>query len=325
MKLPRRQFLHLAAGAAMLPAVSRLAWAQTYPTRPVRLFVGFPAGSSADIVARIMGQWLADRLGQPFVTENRAGAASNIAAEAVVRAASDGYSLLWATPANAISGTFYDNLNFNFIRDIAPIAGVMSTPLVMVVNPSFPTKTVPEFIAYAKANPGKINMASGGNGGTPHVTGELFKMMTGVNMVHVPYRGDAPALIDLLGGQVQTMFGILPLLVEYIRVGKLRALAVTTSTRSAALPEIPTMGEFVPGYEARLWHGVGSPKNTPNKIVDKLNKEINAGLADPSMKARLAELGAVPMPMTPAEFGKFMADETEKWGSVIRAAHIKAG
>jgi len=325
MKLPRRQFLHLAAGAAMLPAVSRLAWAQTYPTRPVRLFVGFPAGSSADIVARIMGQWLADRLGQPFVTVNRAGAASNIAAEAVVRAASDGYSLLWATPANAISGTFYDNLNFNFIRDIAPIAGVMSTPLVMVVNPSFPTKTVPEFIAYAKANPGKINMASGGNGGTPHVTGELFKMMTGVNMVHVPYRGDAPALIDLLGGQVQTMFGILPLLVEYIRVGKLRALAVTTSTRSAALPEIPTMGEFVPGYEARLWHGVGSPKNTPNKIVDKLNKEINAGLADPSMKARLAELGAVPMPMTPAEFGKFMADETEKWGSVIRAAHIKAG
>jgi len=325
MKLPRRQFLHLAAGAAMLSAVSRLAWAQTYPTRPVRLFVGFPAGSSADIVARIMGQWLADRLGQPFVTVNRAGAASNIAAEAVVRAASDGYSLLWATPANAISGTFYDNLNFNFIRDIAPIAGVMSTPLVMVVNPSFPTKTVPEFIAYAKANPGKINMASGGNGGTPHVTGELFKMMTGVNMVHVPYRGDAPALIDLLGGQVQTMFGILPLLVEYIRVGKLRALAVTTSTRSAALPEIPTMGEFVPGYEARLWHGVGSPKNTPNKIVDKLNKEINAGLADPSMKARLAELGAVPMPMTPAEFGKFMADETEKWGSVIRAAHIKAG
>lgn len=325
MKLPRRQFLHLAAGAAMLSAVSRLAWAQTYPTRPVRLFVGFPAGSSADIVARIMGQWLADHLGQPFVTENRAGAASNIATEAVVRMASDGYSLLWATPANAISETFYDNLNFNFIRDIAPIAGVMSTPLVMVVNPSFPTKTVPEFIAYAKANPGKINMASGGNGGTPHVTGELFKMMTGVNMVHVPYRGDAPALIDLLGGQVQTMFGILPLLVEYIRVGKLRALAVTTSTRSAALPEIPTMGEFVPGYEARLWHGVGSPKNTPNKIVDKLNKEINAGLADPSMKARLAALGAVPMPMTPAEFGKFMADETEKWGRVIRAAHIKAG
>jgi tripartite-type tricarboxylate transporter receptor subunit TctC len=272
-----------------------------------------------------MGHWLADRLGQPFVTENRAGAASNIAAEAVVRAASDGYSLLWATPANAISKTFYDNLNFNFIRDIAPIAGVMSTPLVMVVNPSFPTKTVPEFIAYAKANPGKINMASGGNGGTPHVTGELFKMMTGVNMVHVPYRGDAPALIDLLGGQVQTMFGILPLLIEYIRVGKLRALAVTTATRSAALPEIPTMGEFVPGYEARLWHGVGAPKNTPNEIVDKLNKEINAGLADPSMKARLAELGAVPMPMTPAEFGKFMADETEKWGTVIRAAHIKAG
>jgi tripartite-type tricarboxylate transporter receptor subunit TctC len=325
MKLPRRQFLRLASGAAMLPAISLLAWAQTYPTRPVRLFVGFPAGSSADIVARVMGQWLADRLGQPFVTENRAGAASNIATEAVVRAASDGYSLLWATPANAISETFYDNLNFNFVRDIAPIAGVMSTPLVMVVNPSFPTETVPEFIAYAKANPGKINMASGGNGGTPHVTGELFKMMTGVNMVHVPYRGDAPALIDLLGGQVQIMFGILPLLVGYIRAGKLRALAVTTATRSAALPEIPTVGEFVPGYEAILWHGVGAPKNTPNEIVDKLNKEINAGLGDPSMKARLAELGAVPMPMTPAEFGKFMADETEKWGRVIRAAHIKAG
>ena len=325
MKLLRRQFLHLAAGAAALPAVSRFAWAQSYPARPVRLIVGFPAGSSADIVARLMGQWLAARLGQPFVTENRAGAASNIATEAVVRAASDGYSLLWTTPANAISETFYDNLNFNFIRDIAPIAGVMSTPLVMVVNPSFPAKTVPEFIAYAKANPGKINMASGGNGGTPHVTGELFKMMTGVNMVHVPYRGDAPALIDLLGGQVQVMFGILPLSVEYIRVGKLRALAVTTATRSAALPDIPTVGEFVPGYEARLWHGVGAPKNTSNEIVDKLNKEINAGLADPNMKARLADLGAVPMPMTPAEFGKFMADETEKWAKVIRAAHIKAG
>ena len=325
MKLLRRQFLHLAAGAAALPAVSRFAWAQSYPSRPVRLIVGFPAGSSADIVARLMGQWLAARLGQPFVTENRAGAASNIATEAVVRAASDGYSLLWTTPANAISETFYDNLNFNFIRDIAPIAGVMSTPLVMVVNPSFPAKTVPEFIAYAKANPGKINMASGGNGGTPHVTGELFKMMTGVNMVHVPYRGDAPALIDLLGGQVQVMFGILPLSVEYIRVGKLRALAVTTATRSAALPDIPTVGEFVPGYEARLWHGVGAPKNTSNEIVDKLNKEINAGLADPNMKARLADLGAVPMPMTPAEFGKFMADETEKWAKVIRAAHIKAG
>ena len=325
MKLLRRQFLRLAAGAAALPAVSRFAWAQSYPSRPVRLIVGFPAGSSADIVARLMGQWLAARLGQPFVTENRAGAASNIATEAVVRAASDGYSLLWTTPANAISETFYDNLNFNFIRDIAPIAGVMSTPLVMVVNPSFPAKTVPEFIAYAKANPGKINMASGGNGGTPHVTGELFKMMTGVNMVHVPYRGDAPALIDLLGGQVQVMFGILPLSVEYIRVGKLRALAVTTATRSAALPDIPTVGEFVPGYEARLWHGVGAPKNTSNEIVDKLNKEINAGLADPNMKARLADLGAVPMPMTPAEFGKFMADETEKWAKVIRAAHIKAG
>ncbi len=325
MKLLRRQFLHLAAGAAALPAVLRFAWAQSYPSRPVRLIVGFPAGSSADIVARLMGQWLAARLGQPFVTENRAGAASNIATEAVVRAASDGYSLLWTTPANAISETFYDNLNFNFIRDIAPIAGVMSTPLVMVVNPSFPAKTVPEFIAFAKANPGKINMASGGNGGTPHVTGELFKMMTGVNMVHVPYRGDAPALIDLLGRQVQVMFGILPLSVEYIRVGKLRALAVTTATRSAALPDIPTVGEFVPGYEARLWHGVGAPKNTPNEIVDKLNKEINAGLADPNMKARLADLGAVPMPMTPAEFGKFMADETEKWAKVIRAAHIKAG
>ena len=325
MKIPRRQFLHLAASAAALPALSRIAKAQSYPTKPVHLIVSLAAGGATDVVARLMGQWLADRLGQPFVIENRAGAASNIAAEAVVRAASDGYSLLWTTPANAISETFYDNLNFNFTRDITPIAGVMSTPLVMVVNPSFPAKTVPEFIAYAKANPGKINMASGGNGGTPHVTGELFKMMTGVNMVHVPYRGDAPALIDLLGGQVQVMFGILPLSVEYIRVGKLRALAVTTATRSAVLPDIPSVGEFVPGYEARLWHGVGAPKNTPSEIVNKLNKEINAGLADPTMKARLAYLGAVPMPMTPAEFGKFMADETEKWGKVIRAADIKAG
>ena len=323
MKIPRRKVLQLAAGAAALAAGGRTGWAQTYPTRPVRLIVGFPAGSSADIVARLMGQWLTERVGQPFVTENRPGAASNIAAESVIRAPADGYSLLWATSANAISESFYDNLKFRFSRDITPIAGVMSTPLVMVVAPAFPAKTVPEFIAYAKANPRKINMASGGNGGTPHVTGELFKMMAGVDMTHVPYRGDAPATTDLIGGQVDVMFGILSLSIEHIRAGRLRALAVTTAKRSPALPDIPTMGEFVAGYEVRLWHGVAAPRNLPAEIADRLGKEIDAGLADATMKTRLADLGAVPMPMPAAEFGTFVADDAEKWGRVVKFSGAK--
>ena len=323
MKLPRRRFLHLAAGAAALPTVSPFAWAQAYPTRPVRIIVGFPAGTSADIVARLMGQWLASHLGQPSVIENRPGAAGNIGSEAVVRAAPDGYSLLWALSANAISATFYDNLNFNFIRDIAPVATVGRIPLVMVVNPSFPAETVPEFIAYAKANPGKINMASGGNGGTLHVTGELFKMMTGVSMTHVPYRGDAPALTAVLSGQVQVMFATMPAAIEQIRAGKLRALAVTTTARSAALPDIPTVGEFVQGYEASIWHGVGAPKATPAEIVEILDKQVNAALADPTFKTRFADLGVEPFPSSPAEFGQFIGAETEKWAKVIKFAGIK--
>ena len=324
VKVPRRQFLHLAAGAAALPAVSRIARAQTYPTRPVRIIVGFAAGGPTDIAARLIGQWLSERLGQQFVIENRPGAGSNIGTEAVVRAPPDGYTLLLVGTPNAINATLYDNLNFNFIRDIAPVASIMRAQGVMVVNPSVPAKTVPEFIAYAKANPGKINMASAGNGSPPHISGELFKLMAGVNMVHVPYRGGGPALTDLLGGQVQVMFEPDVSSIEYIRAGKLRALAVTTATRSEALPDIPTVGEFVPGYEASGWYGVGAPKDTPAEIVDKLNREINAGLADPKIKERLADLGGVPMPMTPAEFGKLIADETEKWGKVIRAANIQA-
>ena len=324
MKLPRRKFLHLAAGAAALPAVSRLAMAQAYPTRPVRLIVGFPAGGPGDLVARLIGQWLSERLGQQFVIENKPGAGSNIGTEAVVNAPADGYTLLFATSPNAINATLYEKLNFNFIRDIAPVAGVIRVPNVMVVNPSVPVHTVPEFIAYAKANPGKINMASGGNGSTPHVSGELFKMMTGVNLVHVPYRGAAPAVTDLLSGQVQVMFDLMSSSIEHIRAGKLPALAVTTATRSEALPEIPTVGNFVPGYEASTWQGVGAPKNTPAEIVDKLNKEINAGLADRKLKARLADLGATVLAGSPADFGKLIAEETEKWGKVIRAANIKA-
>ena len=323
MTLPRRQFLHLAAGAAALPAVSRFAWAQTYPSRPVRMIVGFAAGGATDILARLIGQWLSERLGQPFVIENRPGAGSNIATEAVVRAPPDGYTLLLVGSPNAINATLYDKLNFNFIRDIAPVASIIRGALVMVVHPSVPAKTVPEFIAYAKANPGKINMASGGIGGITHIAGELFKMMAGVDMVHVPYRGVAPALTDLLGGQVQVIFANLAPSIEYIRAGKLRALAVTTATRSEALPDIPTVGEFVPGYEASSWFGVGAPKNTPAEIVDKLNKEINAGLADPKIKARLADLGGTVLGGSPADFGKLIAEETEKWGKVIRAANIK--
>jgi len=324
MKLPRRRFLHLAAGAAALPAVSRFARAQGYPTRPVRIVVGFAAGGAADIYARLMGQSLSQRLGQPFVIENRPGAGSNVAAEAVVNSAPDGHTLLMVGPAQAINATLYDRLNFNFIRDIAPVAGVSISANVLEVNPSVPAKTVPEFIAYAKANPGKLNMASGGNGASQHLSGELFKMMTGVNMVHVAYRGEALALPDLLSGQVQVLFGNMLSSIEYIKTGKLRALAVTTAARSEALPDVPTVGDFVPGYEASVWNGVGAPKNTPAEIIDKLSGEINAALADPRMKARLADLGGTVLPGSPAEFGRFIADETEKWAKVIRAANIKA-
>ena len=324
MKIPRRRFLQLAAGAAALTAGPRAGWAQAYPSRVVRLVVGFPAGSSADIIARLMGQWLSERLGQPFIVDDRPGAASNIATESVVRSASDGYTLLWTTPANAISQSFYSNLTFNFLGDTTPIAGVMRTPCVLVVSPNFPAKTLPEFIAYAKANPGKITMASGGNGGTPHVTGELFKMMAGVDLLHVPYRGDAPAMIDLLGGQVDMMFSILSLSSEYIRAGKVRPLAVTTTTRWPTLPDVPTVSELIPGYEAVLWHGLSAPKNLPTDIVDRLNKEVTAGLADANIKAKLAAVGAEPMPMTSGEFGKFLAQETEKWGQVVKFSGAKA-
>jgi tripartite-type tricarboxylate transporter receptor subunit TctC len=323
MKLLRRQFLHLAAGAAVLPALPQLARAQTYPTRPVDLMVGTVAGVTPDIDARLIGQWLSERLGQPFVVENRPGAGTNIATEMVVRAPPDGQTLLLITTANAVNATLYDNLKFNFIRDIAPVAALVRTPLVMEVNPSVPAKTVPEFIAYAKANPGKINLAASGNGTPQHVAGELFKMMAGVNVLLVQYRSGGPALVDLLSGQMQVMFDTIPSSIQYIRAGKLRPLAVTTATRLAVLPDIPSVGEFVPGYEASAWQGIGVPERTPAAIVDKLNKEINAGLADPKIKARLADLGAVPIPMTPADFGKLIADETEKWGKVIRAANIK--
>jgi tripartite-type tricarboxylate transporter receptor subunit TctC len=324
MKLPhRRRFLHLAAGAAALPAVSSFARAQAYPTRPVRIIVTFLAGGSNDIVARLTGQWLSERLGQPFVIENRPGAGGNIGTEAVVRAAADGYTLLLVGAPNAISATLYDKLNFNFIRDIAPVAGVVDVPAVVVVNPSFPVKTLPEFIAYAKANPGKINMASAGNGSTTHLSGELFKMMTGVNMLHVPYRGAPPALTDLIAGQVQVYFSNLPGSIEYIRAGKLRALAVTTATRSEALPDVPAVGDFVPGYESSAWLGLGVPRNTPVEIVDKLNKEVNAGLADPKLKARLVDVGGAVLAGSPGDFGKLIADETEKWGKVVKFAGLK--
>jgi tripartite-type tricarboxylate transporter receptor subunit TctC len=324
MKLPhRRQFLHLAAGAAALPPVSRFAWAQTYPTRPVHMIVGAAAGGATDILARLMGQWLSERFGQTFIVENRAGAAGNVATEVVVRATADGYTLLVIAPPAAINATLYDNLSFNFIRDMAPVAGIVLVPLVMQVNSSFPSKTVPEFIAYAKANPSKVNIATGGNGTAAHVAGELFKMMTGVNMLHIPYRGDGPALTDLLGGRVQVMFNPMPSSIETIRASKVRALAVTTATRSEVLPNVPTVAEFVPGYEASSWFGVCAPKNTPTEVVEKLNKQINAVLADPRTKARLADLGGTMLPGSPSDFGKLIADETEKWGKVIRAANIK--
>jgi tripartite-type tricarboxylate transporter receptor subunit TctC len=323
MKLPRRQFLHLAACAAALPAASRIALAQAYPARPVRLIVGTTAGGVQDIVARLIAQWLSERFGQPIIVENRGGGAGNIGAEAVVRALPDGYTLLLVTN-NAINATLFKNLKFSFVRDIAPVAGISRNPLVMEVNPSLPVTTVPEFIAYAKANPGKVNFASAGIGSTPHVSAELFNMMSGINMIHVPYRGGAPAVTDLLGGQVQVLFGNMESSIEHIRAGRLRALAVTTSTRSATLPDIPTIAEFVPGYEASGWQGIGAPKDTPADIVNRLNEEINAGLTDPKVKTRLADLGGAPLVQSPAKFGKLLADETEKWGKVIRAANIKA-
>jgi tripartite-type tricarboxylate transporter receptor subunit TctC len=325
MKLPRRRFLHLAAGAAALPAVSRVARAQAYPTRPVRIVVGFTPGGANDIVARLIGEWLSERLGQPFLIENRPGAAGNIAAEAVVRAPPDGYSLLFAGTPNTVNATLYDKLNFNFVKDIVAVASLIRTFYVMEVNPSVPVKTVPEFIAYAKANPGKINMASSGIGGGHHLAGELFKMMTGAQMVHVPYRGAAPALTDLMAGQVQVMFDNMVSSIEFIRSGKLRALAVTTATRSVVLPDIPTVGDFISGYEASGHQGIGAPRNTPIDIIDKLNKEINAGLVDPKLKARLADLGGTVLVGSPADYAKLIASEVEKWGKVVRAGNIKPG
>jgi tripartite-type tricarboxylate transporter receptor subunit TctC len=323
MKLPRRNFLHLAAGAAALPAVSRVGWAQAYPSRPVRVIVPYAPAGDTDLVARLMGQWLSGRLGQPFIIENRPGAGTNIGTEAVVRAPADGYTLLLASPPAAINATLYEKLNFNFIRDIAPIAGVIRAPFVMEVKPSGPAKTVAEFIAYAKANPGRISMASAGVGSGPHAAGELFKMMAGLNLVHVPYRGQGPALTDLLGGQVQVYFAGIPSSIQYVRAGKLRALAVTTATRSEVLPDIPSLSDSLPGYEASFWGGFCAPKNTPVQIVDKLNSEINAALADDKMKARLADLGGTVLPGLPAEFGKHIAAETEKWAKVIQFAGIK--
>jgi tripartite-type tricarboxylate transporter receptor subunit TctC len=322
MKLPRRKFLHLAAGAAVLPAVSWSASAQAYPTRPVRWIIGFPPGGGPDMIARPLGQWLSERLGQQFIIENRPGAASNIATEAVVRAAPDGYTLLFVVTTNIINVTLYDKLNFNFIRDIAPVASIGRAPFFMVVNPSVPAKTVPEFIAYAKANPGKLNIVSNGNGTSNHVFGELFKAMAGVDLVHVPYRGSFYP--DLLAGQVHVTFVPISGVIGYIRAGQLRVLAVTSSTRSEALPNIPTVGEFVPGYEASAWEGIGAPIGTRPEIIDKLNKEVNAALADPEIKADLANLDNPATPMSPSDFGNFIVAEAEKWGKVIRASNIKA-
>jgi tripartite-type tricarboxylate transporter receptor subunit TctC len=323
MQLPRRKFLHLAASAAALPVFSRVARAQAYPTRPVRILVGFTAGGAVDIAARVIGQWLSEQLRQPFIVENRPGASSNIATEAVIRAPADGYTLLQGSATNAINATFYEKLNFNFITNITPISGVIRFPNVMEVSTSFPARSVPEFIAYAKVNPGKINMGSAGNGTSQHLSGELFKMMTGVDLVHVPYRGTAQALTDLLGGQVQVSFDPVLASIEHIKSGKLRALAVTTATRSEVLPDVPTVGEFVPGYEASGWNGVCAPKNTPIEIIEKLNQAINAGLVDPKMKAKLTALGGTALPGSSSDFGKLIAEETEKWGEVIRAANIK--
>ena len=324
MKLPhRRHFLHLAAGAAVLPSVPRIARAQAYPTKPGRIVVGYAAGGVNDILARLIGQWLQERLGQAFVVENKPGAGSNIATETVVRSPPDGYTLLLVSAANAINATLYDKLNFNFIRDIAPVSGIGRVSNVMVVNPSFPAKTVPEFIAYAKANPGKIAMASAGIGSPQHVGGELFKAMAGVNMVHVPYRGGSPALTDLIGGQVQVYFSSTASAIEYIKADKIRALGVTSAQRSTALPNVPTIAEFVPGYEASAWYGLGVPRNTPANIVERLNKEVSAALTDTKVKGRLTEFGALPLVGSASEFGALLADETEKWGKVVKFASIK--
>jgi tripartite-type tricarboxylate transporter receptor subunit TctC len=323
MKLPRRQFLHLAAGAAALPAFSRLARAQAYPTRPVRLVIGFPAGGSFDIVARLIGQWLSERLGQPFVIENRPGAGGNIATETVVRAAPDGHTLLLVGPPNAINATLYEKLNYEFIRDTTPVGGISRAPNVMVINPSVPAKSVAEFVSYAKTNPGKVNMGSSGIGTSIHLGGELFKLMAGVNMVHVPYRGSAPMLTDLIGGQVQVAFDNLQAAIPHIKSGTLRALAVTTTARSQMLSELPPIADFVPGYEVSTWNGIVAPRSTPDVIVARLNREINAGLADAKVKERIAEMGASPLTVSPAEFGQLIAVETEKWAKVIRTANIK--
>jgi tripartite-type tricarboxylate transporter receptor subunit TctC len=323
MKFHRRQFLGLAGAALAAPALPRLASADDYPARPVRIVAGFAAGGGVDITARLIGQWLNERLGQSFVTENRPGAGGNIGTEAVVNAAADGYTLLLSTVPNAVNASLYEKLNFNFIRDTAPVAGIIRVPMVILLNPSVPAKTVPEFIAYAKANPEKINMASAGNGSAPHMAGELFKMMAGVNLVHIPYRGQGPALTDLLGGDVQVLFATAPGTTDYIRTGKLRALAVTSAARAELLPELPTVADFVPGYEASQWYGLSAPAKTPAAIVDKLNKEINAAIADPAMKAKLAALGGEPLPGSSAEFGRLIAEETDKWAKVVRAAGLK--
>jgi tripartite-type tricarboxylate transporter receptor subunit TctC len=323
MKRHRRKFLQLAGAAIAAQAFPQFACAVDYPTRPVRIVAGFAAGGGVDITARLIGQWLNERLGQSFVTENRPGAGGNIGTEAVVNAAADGYTLLLATVPNAVNASLYEKLNFNFIRDTVAVAGIIRVPMVILLNPSVPARTVPEFIAYAKANPEKINMASAGNGSAPHMAGELFKMMAGVNLVHVPYRGQGPALTDLLGGDVQVLFATAPGTTDYIGTGKLRALAVTSASRAEVLPELPTVADFVPGYEASQWYGLSAPKNTPAAIVDKLNKEINAAIADPAMKAKLAAIGGEPLPGSPAEFGRLIAEETEKWSKVVRAAGIK--
>jgi len=323
MKLPRRQFLHLAAGAAALPAVSRIAWAQTFPSRPVRIIVPFPPGGQIDIIARLIGQWLSERLGQQFIIDNRPGAGGNLGTEAALRAPADGHTLLFASATNAINATLFDRLNFDFIRDTAAIASINRIPIVLEANPSFPAKSVPELIAYAKSNPAKLNLATPTKGTGPHMAAELFKMMAGIDVVPVPYRGDAPMLTDLLGGQVQVAFGGISASIEQIRAGKLRALAVATAERVEALPDVATIGESVPGYEASGWCGVVAPKNTPMATIEKLNNEINAGLADPKIKARLADLVVPVLVGSPADFGKLIADETEKWGKVVRAANVK--
>jgi tripartite-type tricarboxylate transporter receptor subunit TctC len=322
--MKRRNFLRLAAGAAALPVLPPLARAEAYPSRPVHILVGFAPGGAADTIARLTAQWLLERLGQQFIVDNRPGAGTNIATEAAVQSTPDGYTLLLVTASNAINATLYEHLNFNFLRDLVPVSGIIRVPNVMVVNPQVPAQTVPEFIAYAKANPGKINMASGGIGSTLHVAGELFKMMAGVNLIHVPYRGDAPALVDLIGGQVQVMFDLMAASLGFIKAGKLRALAVTSATRSPALPDLPTVGDFLPGYEATSFEGVAAPKGAPVEIVNRLNKEINAAFADANFQARLADLGGEGLPGTPAEFTKLVADETEKWSKVIKFANIKA-